>query len=152
MKKLFMRSLQLMLAVALVSISAGNAFSQTHTNYVKIKGHIMNYEGKTTVQVFEHNPSTDLWTLKKETKRLENYVVTMNPTLDYQVWFTNNDGETKILYHNGGTKGLWVHFLDVDFNATTYGCRMEQYDEDLYSFIPIMEDDQLASINAYRSK
>lgn len=138
MKKLFMHCLSLILVVS-STVGAGNIMSQDVDNYVKIKGIFLNNTEKVSIQVFIHNPNNDTWESVKEIERKDEYVVKLDPTEKYQVWFTNNKGASKILYHNPSTSGLWKYFLDVDFN-TRHNCEMLRVNDE-YTFIPIIHNE-----------
>ena len=118
--------------ITLLLVVIATAFNaQTAENYIKLKGHIENAEDNVTIRVFKEVNSPTGWaSVDKSVKRL-NYTVKLDPTSNYQIWFTDAEGYTKIMYHKAGLEGRWSLQLDIDFNSTKY-CEVFQEEKNEY--------------------
>lgn len=112
--------------ITLLLVVIATAFNaQTAENYIKLKGHIENANKSVTVRVFAQTDEPSIWKAVDKSVRKANYTVKLNPTVNYQVWFTDSQGYTKIMHHRRGTEGRWSLTLDIDFNSTYY-CEVYQ--------------------------
>jgi outer membrane lipoprotein-sorting protein len=124
----------------LVSILLGCAYGQTAPdNYLKMKGNVLN--GKTAdISVFQEDGLE--WTQVRTMKSRKSYLIKLDPEQNYYVIFESPDGLRKVMYVDGGSTGMWVMQLDIDFSKTSIKyARMYQEKED-YSFKVVHKDKQ----------
>ena len=97
----------------LIGCDCGKASAQTAPdNYLKMKGKIL--DGKTAdITVFQQNG--DNWTQVRTMKSRTNYSLKLNPEENYYVIFNSTDGLNKVLYVDAGSTGMWMMYLDINF-------------------------------------
>lgn len=88
----------------------------THNdNFLDLKGDIVNY--KADIEVFEYVDSIEGWVSVKEYSNKSRYSIRLNPTKNYQIWFTNVEMGMKILHVDAGHPGPWSKYIDIDFES-----------------------------------
>ena len=107
----------LLFTLLALCLSCNSAYSQSGSSFLTIKGDVTG-DCKADIQVFQYVDSTDSWVSTIEKSNKSKFKFTLDPRKDYQVWFTNDTGLTKILYVESGNAGPWFKRLDVDFSPS----------------------------------
>jgi hypothetical protein len=85
----------------------------------------------TTVQLFAE--STDgSYLLAEELELSESYLLELNPTMSYQLWFTSPNGYKKIIYVEKGRPGVYHRQLDISFDGISLMFFHMYQEEDVY--------------------
>jgi hypothetical protein len=85
----------------------------------------------TTVQLFVESHEGSY--LLNETFELsETYVLELNPTVSYQLWFTSPNGYKKIIYVEKGRPGMYDRHLDISFDRISLLFLHMYQEEDIY--------------------
>ena len=83
-------------------------------NHLVVKGDIIDV--KADVNVFEFNSATGEWNQIEELCNKSRYKLYLNPTKNYQVWFSNVELGTKVLHIDAGDPGVWSKYIGIDFH------------------------------------
>lgn len=105
----------IILLAALMSMSFTNepvTEPMTNHNILYISGET-DYEVKLQVFVKSDDGS---FVIESDETLIDSYVLELNPTKDYQLWFSNPYGYKKIVYVEKGKKGTWYRDFDVHFH------------------------------------
>lgn len=148
MKNLFFISILMttLLSFSSMTVSANSIHpDKIHKegNFLKVKGDIVDV--KADIQVFEYNSSIGDWECIREYCNKSKYSLYLNPTKNYQVWFSNVTEGTKVLHIDAGSPGPWMKYLDIDF-STKYAYARIYQDYPIYDYIVEMVDNTYSSI------
>lgn len=82
-----------------------------------LTGQITSTKGAVTIKVFEYDSNTGNWEATRFYKPSKNYGIELRQDTDYQIWFTDRMGFTKVLAVNRNTiTGTSNYSLNVDFS------------------------------------
>ena len=87
--------------------------SVSDKNIVYVYGDV---EHGTTVQLFAESTDNS-YLLAEELELSESYLLELNPTMSYQLWFTSPNGYKKIIYVEKGRPGVYHRQLDISFDG-----------------------------------
>lgn len=105
----------IILLAALMSMSFTNEpvnEPMTHQNVLYISG---DTDHEVNLQVFVKSDDGS-FVLESTQTLVYSYVLELNPTKEYQLWFSNPYGYKKIVYVEKGKKGTWYRDFDVHFH------------------------------------
>lgn len=129
----FFIGMLIMLATMSVALITNHGYSQSnHENSktaLQLKGIAIGVDHM-DIQVFERNPSTCEWVLVKHKEDKRRYRVKLDPTKEYQIWFSNVYKGDKIIHVNETFIDEGLYTLDVDFN-TMKSCLIYAEDDQL---------------------
>jgi len=124
------------LAVMLIggAILIGSCTAQEPTNYLKVKGAILN-EYNANITVYTLNQDSDTWDEVAQKTVSKRYKLRLATDKDYLVLFINDEGDAKAVRITAGDPGMFVEFIDIDFDDTDEAqAYMSQFDEYSYTF------------------
>lgn len=130
-----LKSFMLILSIALVlgAVLVGSCSAQSPTNYLKVKGKVIGAD-HADVQVFALNESTNTWEEVIHKTDKTRYNLRLSTNVEYEVFFTADNGYIKHLHIYSGKNGMWIKPLDVDFTKNTLHASMYQ-NEDLTDYV-----------------
>lgn len=109
---MIMITISLLITVLSIGIVSGQSNPQ---NYLKIKGKILKgYFADIDVFCYIHN--SEEWHKINSKSNKSNYSIRLDPKSNYQIYFTSNQGQTKVLHVDAGHSGMWIKEIDVDFD------------------------------------
>jgi len=112
----------MLLCMATSAVFAGNTDptspAPSKDNILVLKGTIMN-DVHAVITTFYYDNVDCAWH-KHEVLNVKNkYSMLLNPTADYQIWYQDGAGHTKIIYIKSGEGGIWQSNIHIDFEAET---------------------------------
>jgi hypothetical protein len=118
--------------VALMSMS----FTVNDTEYQSVSDENIVYlygdvQYGTTVQLFAESYGGS-YLLNAEFELSETYILELNPTVSYQIWFTSPNGYKKIIYVEKGRPGVYDRHLDISFDKINLMFFHMYQQEDVY--------------------
>ena len=142
------KSLMLIFSVALIlgAVLMGSCSAQTSTDYLKVKGEILN-DYAADLYVYVQDESTGEWTKIVNKKSKKKYRLRLATHLNYQVVFVGIAAPTKVINIKAGNSGRWIVTLDIDYNdRRERNMCMYQGKDDLYVFQTRIEYGPRASL------
>jgi len=134
MKKIKSIALLGVIALLMGTIITGACSAQEPTNYLKVKGAILN-EYNANITVYTLSETSDTWDEIAQKNVNKRYKLRLATDKEYLILFVNDDGDAKAVRINKGEPGTFVEYVDIDFNdkeeAQAY---MYQSDEYTYAF------------------
>ena len=109
-----MKSLIILFVLALVSVS----FTEkpiSEKNNLHLYGDV---DEVIDIIVYEKSDNEMSWRLESIQTSRAFYMLDLNPTTSYQVWFKNSSGHTKILYVENGKPGRWETKYNISFDKS----------------------------------
>jgi hypothetical protein len=73
----------------------------------------------THILIYEFNTKTNKWVEIESSVEQKEFMLILDPEESYQVWFSQSNGYTKILYVDPGEAGLWTVNLNLNFADTS---------------------------------
>lgn len=126
----------LVLSVVLIlgAIVMGSCSAQESTNYLKIKGKILN-EYTADVYVYVQDEVTDKWVRTTAKRNKSKYNLRLATDKNYQIFFIGNGAPTKIVHiKSGETPGMYHIQLDIDYTdcKERYACLYQENDNYIF--------------------
>jgi len=124
MKKLFTINSILIMSLLMITsaVSAGNTEptspAPNKDNILIVKGNILN-DVKATITSFYYDDIDCAWHKYETVTSKNKYSMLLNPLTDYQIWYQDEAGHTKIMYIEKGESGIWQCQVHLDFEAKT---------------------------------
>jgi len=110
------KSFMLIFSIVLIlgAIVVGSCSAQTTTNYLKIKGKVLN-EHRSDVYVYIQDETTDKWIKNTSKSNKSKYTLRLATDKNYQIVYISDSGPTKTLYIKKGESGMFIEFVDINF-------------------------------------
>lgn len=119
------KSFMLIFSIVLIlgAIVVGSCSAQTTTNYLKIKGKILN-EHRSDIYIYAQDETTDKWIKTTSKSNKSKYTLRLATDKNYQIVYISDSGQTKILHIKKGEFGMFIEFVDIDFsdNKEKHAC------------------------------
>src|SRR5690606_7073441 len=113
-----LKSILMIFSITMIVVMGGlaNAQETTQQNYLKLKGKILaNYTAD--IQVWKYQPDKETWSMVYDKTEKSKYAIRLNPQCNYQIFFTSNKGQVKVMHVDAGNAGPWLMKLNVNFNS-----------------------------------
>ena len=113
------QNFMLLLAVTLIigAVLVGSCSAQAPTNYLKIKGHILNdYTAEMTI--YCQDEATSNWNTVIQKNVKNNYRIRLATDKNYQLIFMSDVGHTKVVHIKKGDPGMYIEYIDIDFEGS----------------------------------
>lgn len=138
----------LFLFISILFCSVTNAAEPPVKSILMLQGEVI--DTKATVIVFQYDKINCHWQRIEEEKNVDYYNIVLDPEEAYQIWFSSNNGFTKILYVDPGDKGLWNIKMNIDFSITNqwYAYLKQVCEQDISYSISFLKEHQLSLIPA----
>ena len=114
-----LKSFMLLFSIALIlgAVLVGSCTAQEPMNYLKLKGKVVS-DNTTDIHVYSFNEVSSEWEKIESKYQKKKYSLRLSTSLEYQVHFMADNGSSKTMYIQPGEEGMWITYLDVDFNKT----------------------------------
>jgi len=133
------------MALIMVAIIIGSCSAQGNMNYLKIKGEVLN-DYKTNVIVYGYDEVSDVWNKISTKENKSKYNLRLATNKDYRIVFMSDSGPTKTVNIKSGDPGMYIEYLDIDFDDNDkYAC-MYQKNGYRYSIQTEIEYSNVASL------
>lgn len=104
-------------------------------NFLKLKTHLLDDNLMVDIMVFAYDERNQEWVQTSNKHHRNNHITKLNPLFNYQIWFVDEYGNTKVLFIDKGESGPWYKIIDIDFKDNVYHAKLKQnikkYDYDL---------------------
>ncbi len=111
--KSFMAILSVILILGAIMI--GSCSAQTNTNYLKVKGHIVN-DYTADIYLYAQSEDNGAWEQVKQKRNKNRYSFILSTDIEYQIVFVGASGPNKVIHVRSGNPGTFIEYVDIDFN------------------------------------
>jgi len=111
--KSFMAILSVILILGAIMI--GSCSAQTNTNYLKVKGHIVN-DYTADIYLYAQSEDDEAWEQVKQKRNKNRYSLKLSTNIEYQIVFVGASGPNKVIHVKSGNPGTFIEYVDIDFN------------------------------------
>jgi hypothetical protein len=129
----------LSMALILGVIIMGSCSAQTSTNYLKVKGQIVN-DHTADIYLYAQSEEDGAWEQVKRKNRKNRYSFKLSTDVEYQIIFVGVSGPNKVIHVKSGNPGTFIEYVDIDFNKNNgKHATLSPVPNDRYKFITSLE-------------
>ncbi len=135
--KSFMAILSVILILGAIMI--GSCSAQTNTNYLKVKGHIVN-DYTADIYLYAQSEDDGAWEQVKQKRNKNRYSFKLSTNIEYQIVFVGASGPNKVIHVKSGNPGTFIEYVDIDFNKNNgKHATLSPVPNDRYKFMTSLE-------------